>query len=446
MKEIIKYPNGFTLVYEHSKQQLPIASLYAYVRVGSINENDSNRGASHFIEHMCFKGTKKIKNPSDLFTEYNKIGAVYNAFTEKDHTCFYLHCADEYIQNCLNILSDIILNSVFKEKEYLMETPVVLEEMIREQDDPNTSLFKEVDHFLYQETPYSEPVDDISYHRKKHPYDYQQTIDYYRKYYRPDNIVLSIVSNLSFNKIKQVLKNTFFVSSSKTKIISEKTMPTEIINRGNDITYKLLQKTGMKSQHLCISFRTCSHSHKDRFALNLLSQIIGGGLGSRMSILLRESNGLTYESSCSTDYFLVGGEFNIYAVLDPSKLLHNGKKKGVLPLIIGLLNEIIHVGIEKKELDIAKGNYKGRMVLQQEKISHIASYNGLQTLLYSEEPQIAYNEIYEKCYDKITMKQMNEVIRKYFTQPSNICVGIIGEQGSHFPDLEMVKKICDKIL
>ena len=72
MKEIIKYPNGFTLVYEHSKQQLPIASLYAYIRVGSINENDSNRGASHFIEHMCFKGTKKIKNPSDLFTEYNK--------------------------------------------------------------------------------------------------------------------------------------------------------------------------------------------------------------------------------------------------------------------------------------------------------------------------------------------------------------------------------------
>ena len=86
------------------------------------------------------------------------------------------------------------------------------------------------------------------------------------------------------------------------------------------------------------------------------------------------------------------------------------------------------------------------MVLQQEKISHIASYNGLHALLYSEEPQIAYNEIYEKCYDKITMKQMNEVIRKYFTEPSNICVGIIGEPGSHFPNLEIVKNICDKII
>ena len=448
MKEIIKYPNGFTLVYESSNQELPIAALYAYIRVGSINENDANRGASHFIEHMCFKGTRKIKKPNDLFTEYNKIGAVYNAFTEKDHTCFYLHCADEYIQNCLNILSDIILNSVFKEKEYRMETPVVLEEMIREQDDPDTNLFNQVDSFLYEGTPYSEPVDDISYHRKKHPYDYQQTIDYYRRYYRPDNIVLSIVSSLSFNKIKQVLKNTFFVGSCKTKSILEKRepMPTEIIHRGNNITYKLLQKTGMKSQHLCISFRTCSYSHEDRFSLNLLSQIIGGGMGSRLFNLLRERNGLTYESSCSTDYLLVGGEFNIYAVLDPSKLLYNGKKKGVLPLIIELLNELIHVGIETKELEIAKSNYKGKMVLQQEKISHIASYNGLHALLYSDEPEIVYSEIYEKCYDKITLKQVNEVVRKYFTQPSNICVGIIGEHGSHFPNLEMVKRICDKLI
>ena len=452
MKKTQKYPNGFTLVYQQSNQTLPIASLYAYICVGSINETDANRGSSHFIEHMCFKGTRKIKKPNDIFTEYNKIGAVYNAFTEKDHTCFYVHCGDEYIQNCLNILSDMILNSVFKEKEYLMETPVVLEEMIREQDNPDTLLFKEIDNFLYEGTLYSEPVDDISYHRKKHPYDYQQTIDYYRQYYRPENIVLSVVSSLSFEQIKQVLKKTFFLGiKNETKAFSNQTphcghMPTEIINCGNEITYKLLEKRGMKSQHLCISIRTCTHSHEDRYALNLLSKIMGGGMGSRLFNLLRERNGLTYESSCSTDYFLVGGEFNVYAVLDPSKLLHNGKKKGVLPLIIGLLNDIIHVGIETKELEIAKSSYKGKMVLQQEKISNIAEYNGLQTLLYKGEPEIAYSEIYEKYYDKITLKQVNEVVRKYFTQPSNICVGIIGEPGSHFPNLEMMKKVCNKIL
>jgi predicted Zn-dependent peptidase len=443
------FPNGFTLVYQPSTNDLPIASLYAYIRVGSIHETDENRGASHFIEHMCFKGTQQLQNANEIYTSYNKIGAVFNAFTEKDHTCFYVDCGDEYIQHCLSILSDMILNSVFKKKEFLLETPVVLEEMIREEDDPDTQLLKDSDMFLYNGTPYVEQVDDIEYHRKKIPYDYQQTIRYYRHYYQPQNMVVSVISKHSFDKIKRLLSNTFFLEKREptTKYITQNIGKKEaiVIQPTTDITYRILEKKGMESQHLMICFRTCTHSHIDRFALNMLSQIIGGGMGSRMYMLLREENGLTYESSCSTDYLRIGGEFTLYAVLDPHKLFKNDrttkKGKGVLPLIIGLLRDLIKKGIRSDELQVAKGNWKGKTLLKQQKIQHVAQYNGLQETIYPEEPIVPYDQLFATYYEKLTVQQLNDVIAKYW-KPSNMYVSIIGEKGRYSPTLEQMKAEC----
>jgi predicted Zn-dependent peptidase len=435
------YPNGLTLVYEQSPQK--ICALYAYVKVGSINENERNRGSSHFIEHMCFKGTTRIKNSKDLFTSYDKIGAVFNAFTEKDHTVFFVQCGDEYLPYCLNIMSDSILNSKFDPHEYKMEIPIMLEEMIRSQDDPNTNMYKEIDKFIYAGSPYSEPIDDIEFHNKGRPYNYNETVDYYHKYYRPENIVISIVSGFSFAKIKQVLSKSFFLQKSKIQT----QVPTETLyyrlNMSDDDKpeIKLLAKKGMKSHHLSIVFKTCEHSNADRYALNLLSQILGGGMGSRLTILLREHNGLTYESSCSTDYLRVGGEFMIYAVLDPSKLFVNGGKKGVLPLIVGLIRDLIVKGINAEELANAKGNYKGKLLLQQEKANNKAEYNGIQVAIYGDEKFTPYGEMYEKCYKDLTVENLNEVIRKYLKH-GNMFVTVVGEHGSQFPTLEKMEKVC----
>jgi predicted Zn-dependent peptidase len=398
---------------------------------------------------MCFKGTNKINGPKELFSSFDKIGAVFNAFTEKDHTCFYVQCGDEYNEHCLNSLSDMVLNSVFKKKEYDMETPIVLEEMIRSLDDPDTNLFNEVDRFLYNGSPYSEPVDDIEYHHAKHPYKYDATVNYYKHYYQPQNIVVSVVSNDSFVKIKQIFTKTFFAKTKNKKISTQiPIFKNPVINRNNannatnaNTTYKILEKKGMKSQHLCIAFRTCPHDNADRFALNILSQIVGGSMSSRMRMLLREENGLTYESECSTDYNRVGGEFAIYAVLDPTKLIHNGKKKGVLPLLLTLVTELLANGITKTELEVAKGNYKGKLLLQQKNISNTAEYNGVQCTIYENEPFVPYREHYDTFYRNLTVKEVNNVIQKYFTH-ANMHVSIIGEHSSQLTSLAFyLKKI-----
>jgi predicted Zn-dependent peptidase len=161
------FPNGCTLLYEKSNTTLPIAALYAFVRVGSIDESPQQYGASHFIEHMCFKGTHRYRTPKSIIVEYDKIGAIFNAFTNKDHTCFTVKCGDEYVGHCISTLSDIMLDSVFKKKEYVLETPVLTEEMIRVSDDPDTILNIAVDKLLYAGTAYERPVDDIVYHQRQ---------------------------------------------------------------------------------------------------------------------------------------------------------------------------------------------------------------------------------------------------------------------------------------
>jgi len=344
---------------------------------------------------------------------------------------------------------------VFKEKEYRMEKPVLLEEILVSSDDANTILFKETDRFLYKGSPYSEPVDDIEYHRLSSvAREYKETLDYYHTYYQPHNVVVSIVTNDSFGKVKKIMSNTFFSKETQWNnriprmIQTLPTLPTD-----NHITYKVLEKKGMESQHLCITFRTCLHENVDRYPLNLLSQIVGGSMSSRISLILREQNGLNYESECFTDYVKIGGEFNIYAVLNPAKLIYNNNKhkKGVLPLLIDLVKELILHGITKEELDIAKGNYKGKLVLQQKHIKNVSEYNGIQHAVYENEPFILYDDIYERCYEKLTVNNLREVIAKYFTA-SNMCVTILGEKGEkgekgshHYHSLEQIQQICDKL-
>jgi predicted Zn-dependent peptidase len=177
----------------------------------------------------------------------------------------------------------------------------------------------------------------------------------------------------------------------------------------------------------------------------MLSQIIGGSMSSRMSILLREQNGLTYESKCYTKYFRVGGEFTIYAVLDPTKLFYNGKKKGVLPLLLGLVNELAKNGITKPELNDAKGNYKGTQLIQQEDISQTAEYNGIQSAIYENEPIVLYKDQYKTFYHNLTVKQLNAVIAKYFKY-ANMYVSIIREHGHHLSSLENIQKLCEKMI
>jgi predicted Zn-dependent peptidase len=441
--EQFTFPNGFRIVYEKSKNTLPIASIFIFCDVGSVYEDDSLRGVSHFIEHMCFKGTKKILHSKEIFKEFDKSGADYNASTYKRYTYYNLKCPNENIETYLLILSDMILNSTFVKKEFDKELKVVVEENIKDKDDLENDLDDYTDKLVYQGTAFENPIDIVEYHKK--PYSHEKIVDFYRLFYQPNNIVLSIVSNISFSSIKTMIKKSFFYKkkSENMDILKNRKLALYLpptLQTGSRYLIHKVKKSSVT--YLSLSFRTCNQFSLDKYRLNLLQFLLGSLLSSRLFQLLREDNGLTYSSSIDTQYCEVLGDFTINAITDPDKLIKNGQELGVLPLIIQMMKDLIKHGITESELNLAKHFIRGRMKLNMEDNDNNAIYNGEQVIMYPQEESIVpYEKVYETYYKDITLKQIMDVIQKYFIK-SNMNICILGE---HVPSEKIIRRECEKL-
>jgi len=447
------FSNGLTLVYEPPSNKLPITSINAFCRFGSAYEPEEQKGSAHFIEHMCFKGTKKIPKSRDIFLEYDKVGARFNAYTNTQLTCYTVKCEDDFLENCIQIVSDMMLNSVFKKSEMTKEHQVVIEENIRDSDDSEDIVSNMMNRHIYKGSSYEYPVDDIKYH-KKGALEHDELVKIYKKYYRPNNIILSIVSHVSFAQILKVIELSYFLKGvDKKQIPNCMSSPMPVLNLAytpqTQIQYELLKRMGKNTLHLMIGFRTCSHFSTDKYCLNILKNVLGGALSSRLFMILREENGLTYTSSASTTYYEHLGDFSIYAETDYKKIMKNGtKSKGVLPLIIDLLHDLIKHGIKQSELTETKSNLKGKMMLNREDIDTQTSHNGYEYLLFGANRSVSrgdkiipYRDVYDTFYKNITMQQINDVIRKYF-KPENMTVCIVG---SHIPSLKTIQDECKRM-
>jgi predicted Zn-dependent peptidase len=440
--ETYQYKNGFRIVYEKPNNDLPLTSIYCFVKFGSIYEDTGGEGISHFIEHMCFKGTRQLSNTKDIVQTYDKIGAYFNAFTTKEYTFYVIKCNQDYVSRCIHVLSDMLMNSTFKKKDYELEKQVVMEEMIRQEDSPEFHISKMKDKYLYSGSVFERPIDDLVFHKSRTSLNYDSTLQMYDTFYKPNNMGLSIVSNLPLFLIKKMVASSFFMKPAKQLVV----YPSYQLNVQSKIEYNIQKKQGVKATHLSISFRTCSYTNNDKYIIALLSHIIGGSMTSRMFSLLREKHGLTYSASCSYTYYAHMGEITIHTMTDNNKMLKNGDKPGVLPLVIHILNSLIKNGITQEELTDAKGFLQGKMTIKMENSDSQCEYNGLEHFLYGEHESthhfVPFNKIYEKCYADITKTQVNDVIRKYFKSESMV-VCLFGE---HIPTLNDVKAQCRRFI
>ena len=442
------FKNGFKLVYEKTTSSLPITSILAFIKCGSIDESlQEQKGVTHFIEHMCFKGTKKMGTAKEIMTTYDEIGAYLNANTNKEYTSYVVKCNDEYTANCIDVLSDIVLNSVLQPKEVALERNVVKEETIRLDDNPTHHISKMTSRLLYEDSPYSNPVDDLEYHICKDPLPLYEVKRMYRHFYQPNNMGVSIVSNLSFRIIKKMVESSFFVKPMHKKYIEKPCNPhvyfakpiSRTIGTLGDIKCDIKIKKGVSATHLNIAFRVCEQGHKDMYPLNLLASIIGGYMSSRMFMVLREKHGVTYSSVCDMTNYKTTGQFELYTMCDHTKMMRNSKNIGVLQLLLQLLKGLVNHGITQQELNEAKGNFKGKFILSTENCENQCEYNGHEMIIYDKEECVPYKDIYNVYYEGITKSDINDVIKKYLCR-ENMAVCLFGE---HVPKLEVVRKYCD---
>jgi predicted Zn-dependent peptidase len=438
------YENEFRFVYEKSKNKIPLTNIQLFVNVGSADEDEATRGASHFIEHMCFKGTTKIPNSKDLFKIYDEVGASYNASTWKRYTLYSMKCSDEYLHNCLDVLSDMVLHSIFNKNEYKTELDVVIEENLKSQNDEYDLLDDNIDKLVYKNTVFEAPVDSLEYHAPENQFNYESIIEFYKKYYHPENMIVSIVSNLSFQEIKNMIKKSNFLKASIGSKGSHKITKDHLyrvpIQPQENIEY-YFKSTPTNLCYLAISFRVCSQNNGDRHALKIVSNVLGGYDSSRLFSLLREDNGLVYSFDVSTQYYETMGDFTIQTQLNKEKMFKNGKKIGVLTTLLKVLKELVENGITKEELALCKKYMKANETIKTEDAENITIYNGKHYLLYGEEsPFVAYDNIYKTYYENLELITINDVIKKYFKRENmNVC--LVG----NLPPQKNVMKECEKL-
>jgi len=436
--ETFVFPNGFRIIYEKSMNKIPICAMQVFCDVGSAYETHDLRGVSHFIEHMCFKGTKYLPSVKEILINFDKFGANLNAYTEKNYTCYTLKCHNDNIDNSIIVLSDMLLNSIFKKGEFKKEEQVVIEENIRDSDNPEYIIDENADRILYDGSSYTEPIDTLDYHKKS--FNYEDVFKFYKLFYIPSRMIISIVSNVSFQKIKKFVENSYFFKHhiNEYLIMTHNYRINPNITPQHELKYNLQIKPNMNTIHLYLCFRTMKI---DKYKLNILKTILSSYFNSRLFILLREENGLTYTSTVYTNYNGENGDFIIYTEMNNQKILKNGTQKGVLPLLIYLINDLINKGITAEELKIAKGFLKGSMTIDMGNNDVMASHNGLYCLSHPDEKIISYTKLYDKFYKKYTVTDINIIIKKYFFK-SNMCVCLVGDK---LPSLKNIKSHCGRI-
>jgi len=431
------YENGFRIVYEKPVIALSnIASLQVFCDIGSIHEPEESRGSAHFIEHMCFKGTNRLKTSKEVSQIFDETGSVSNAYTDRRYTCYYAETDKSNVKTCISVLADMLLNSVFDKTEYAKERDVVKEEMVKDADDYELLALENADKQIYAGSPYEHSVDELKYHEGKHALKYENILEIYKKYYVPANFILSVCSNIPFETICKYVEQSDF-----TKPVNREPRPfiNLCLKPQTDVVY-CLEKRTTNPVHICIGFRTCQLMHSDKYCLKLLKTVLSGKINSRMFMLLREENGLTYSSYAYTDFFEHMGDFKMYAECDPEKFFKNGSKLGVFPLLCQMICDLLKDGITKDEMILAKGFTQGSQKINAENSSVIAKYNG-KNALFNNLSAPKYADKYKTLIEPITLKDIHQCIRKYFCREGMV-VSVVSADP---PSKKQLCKFVDKV-
>jgi len=416
-----------------------ITYIQLFCDLGSANEFDGVRGASHMIEHMCFKGTHTIPNKTELMKIFDRNGVYFNAMTEKRYTCYVLKCPDEHVESCLRILATMVLDSTFNRKEFKKEEQVVIQENMISSDNSFKVTKSLVDSVMYEGSSYMHEVDALQYHTK--PFNYDEIVNMYHMFYHPSRMLISMISNRSYANIMNILKKTKFVSNIPVRPIPSQLYINPIIKPYNGLRIKLLHKPNMNTIHLCVGFNVKT---KDKYVLNMLSDIISNSFTSKLDVLLRDKHGLTYMSNVLVNYTEIHGIFCICVMTDSKTILQNQTKSkpGVFPIIMHFLRDLCKNGITPAELRLQKGHTKGILTLQYENSENITYYNGYQSLVFPDREVTPFTKFYETHYQPIRKADIDDAIRTYFMR-SNMTVCMVG---NNLPIEHKVKEICEYIL
>ena len=400
--------NGITILTKNIPSSHAV-SLGFWVKAGSIHENKSQSGCAHFLEHMIFKGTKK-RSARQIANEIDTAGAYINAGTAKEYTSYYISIIHDKIDLALDILTDIIENSVFAPIEIRKERQVVLEEIKMYEDSPAELVQDNLIESMLQGHPIGhsilgkrEIIENIS--RKK-------LISFFKAYYHPGNIVISAAGRISHDRIiDYISKKKFFkrkVSSGKAPSVEDKIKPKSTI-----VSKDLAQV------HFCLGFPGIPISDKSRYALYVFNSMFGASMSSRLFQNIREAMGLCYSIYSFNSMYKDLGVFGVYAGTGVNSF------QRALNEVLKEIGKIKKGKMSKKEVFGAKEHLKGNMALAYENIDAHMNSMARQEIYYNK--QILFKKQI-KAIDMVSLDDVHNIAQRIFPDDYKIIVSSIGHK------------------
>ena len=349
-----EFPNGLTLITEQV-EGFESVSLGIWIKTGSRNEESNEAGISHFLEHMLFKGTKE-RTTLEIAQQLDQLGGHYNAFTDRELTCYHLYLLSQDIEIGVEILCDMILNSKFDKKEINQEKKVIIQELSMVEDDP-----EEFSYDLFYELVFSNYGLGTSILGTKETIknmNQKQILKYYNKYYCPKNLIISAVGCLDHNKLKKQISDIFDFDSKKNNILPPRSIKSNPIKCSPDNKIWWVERDTEQVQ-LIWGVQGPKYS-ENCFASFLLNLYLGVGMSSSLFQEIREKEGLVYTVYSDITQFTDSGIFSIYAATSTKDVLR------CLELIEKCVKMIQTNLIDEKDLSFLKDKLKRSMMLSSE--------------------------------------------------------------------------------
>lgn len=386
--------NGLTIIGEEIPYVKSI-SLGVWINAGSRIEDEEISGVSHFIEHMLFKGTRN-RTSKQIASEIDNLGGQINAFTSKECTCYYVKLLDSHIDIGIDVLSDMILNSKFNEDDLDKERSVIIEELKMYEDSPEDLAYDLLTENIYKNDPLGMNI--IGTEESLNRLNREKLLDYFNKYYVPNNSVIAISGNFNFDEIINKIEEKFKVWKKRDVNVD--------IKKAEFKSCFLTKNKDIEQVNLAMSLEAVPiESDKEVYALAVINTVFGGSISSRLFQKIREEKGLVYSIYSSQSLYRKCGELGIFASMSNEHL------KEVYESIIEEIKIIKKYYLTDQEIKESKEQLKGSYILGLESTSSRMMSIGRALLLNS---KVESTDDILKSIDNVDRETVKIVIDKIF--------------------------------
>jgi predicted Zn-dependent peptidase len=400
-------PGGLRIVTE-SVPTVRSVTVGVWVGVGSRDEAPSLAGASHYLEHLLFKGTRR-RDALDISAAIDAVGGEMNAFTSKEYTCFYARVLDTDLPLAVDVVGDLVTSSVIRAADVDAERGVILEEIAMHEDDPTDLVHDQFAQVLFDGGSLARPV--LGTVESIETIGRSAINGYYRRRYRPQDMVVAVAGNVDHNNVVRLVKKAFGAAGMLDGV-SEPTAARRGRLMSTASGVRVVRRT-TEQANVVLGGPGVARTDERRFALGVLNAALGGGMSSRLFQEVREKRGLAYSVYSYHAQYADTGLFGVYAGCVPRKV------DDVLAICREELDKVAASGITFEELERGKGQLRGSMVLGLEDTGSRMSRIGKAELVYGE--QLSVDDVLARI-DSVTLDEVTEVAAEVLSATPTLAV------------------------